>query len=57
MAVLEEKSYFKMLELFFSSTFDWGSYNVSFAETASKKMGTFIRFMKFLSTEVALYHY
>ena len=57
MAVLEEKSYFKMLELFFSSTFDWGSYNVSIAETACKKMGTLIRSMMFLSTEVALYHY
>ena len=55
-SVLEEKSSFKMLELSFSSTLDWGSYNVCIAKTASKKIGTLIRSMEFLSPEVALYH-
>ena len=33
---------------------DWGSYIVSIAKTASKKIGALIRSMKFLSLEVAL---
>ena len=37
-SVLEEKSSFKMLGLTFSSKLDWGSYIVSIAKTASKKM-------------------
>ena len=37
-SVLEEKSSFKMLGLTFSSKLDWGSYIISFAKTASKKM-------------------
>ena len=53
--ILEEKSYFKMLGLTFSSKLDWGSYIVSIAKTASKKIGALIRSMKFLSPEVALY--
>ena len=36
---------------------DWGSYIISIAKTASKKIGALIRFMKFLSPEVALYLY
>ena len=56
-SVLEEKSSFKMLELTFSSKLDWGSYIVSIAKTASKKIGALIRSMKFLSPEVALYLY
>ena len=52
---LEEKSFFKMLELTFSSKLDWGSYITSTAKTASKKIGALVRFMKFLSPEVALY--
>ena len=56
-SVLEEKSSFKMLGLTFSSKLDWGSYIVSIAKTASKKIGTLIRSMKFLSPEVALYLY
>ena len=56
-SVLEEKSYFKMLGLTFSSKLDWGSYIISIAKTASKKIGALIRFMKFLSPEVALYLY
>ena len=47
-SVLEEKSFFKMLGLTFSSKLDWGSYIISIAKTASKK---------FLSPEVALYLY
>ena len=55
-SVLEEKS-FKILGLTFSSKLDWGSYIVSIAKTASKKIEALIRSMKFLSPEVALYLY
>ena len=54
-SLLEEKTSFKMLGLTFSSKLDWGSYIVSIAKTASKKIGALIRSMKFLSPEVALY--
>ena len=37
-SVLEEKSYFKMLGLTFSSKLDWGSYIISIAKTASRKL-------------------
>ena len=50
-------SSFKMLGLNFSSKLDWGSYMISIAKTASKKIGALIRSMKFLSPEVALYLY
>ena len=53
-SVLEEKSSFKMLELNFSSKFDWGCYIISIAKNTSKKIGALIRSMKFLSPEVAL---
>ena len=56
-SVLEEKASFKMLGLTFSSKLDWSSYTVSTAKTASKKIGTLIHSMKFLSPEVALYLY
>ena len=56
-SVLEEKSSFKMLGLTFSSKLDWGSYIISIAKTASKKIGALIRSMKFLSPAVALYLY
>ena len=56
-SVLEEKSSFKMLGLTFSFKLDWGSYIISIAKTASKKIGALIRSMKFLSPEVALYLY
>ena len=56
-SVLEEKTSFKMLGLFFSSKLDWGSYIVSIAKTDSKKIGAFIHSMKFLSPKVALYLY
>ena len=48
-SVLEEKSSFKMLGLTFSSKLDWGSYIISIAKTASKKIGALICSMKFLS--------
>ena len=51
-SILEEKTSFKMLGLTFSSKLDWGSYIVSIAKTASKKVGALIR-----SPEVALYLY
>ena len=54
-SVLEEKSSFKMLGLNFSSKLDWGSYIISIAKTASKKIGTLIRSMKLLSPDVVLY--
>ena len=56
-SVLEGKSSFKMLGLTFSSKLDWGSYIISIAKTASKKIGALIRSMKFLSPEIALYLY
>ena len=56
-SVLEEKLSFKMLGFTFSSKLDWGSYIVSIAKTASRKIGALISSMKFLSPEVALYLY
>ena len=55
-SIFEEKSSFKMLGLT-SSKLDWGSYIISVAKTASKKIGALICSMKFLSPEVALYLY
>ena len=46
-----------MLVLTFFSKLDWGSYIISIAKTASKKIGALICSMKFLSPEVALYLY
>ena len=54
-SILEEKTSFKMLGLIFSSKLDWGSYIVSIAKPASKKIGVLTHSMKFLSPEVALY--
>ena len=56
-SVLEEKTSLKMLGLTLSSKLDWGSYIVSIAKTASKKIGVLICSMKFLSPEFALYLY
>ena len=56
-SVLEEKWLFKMLGLTFSSKLDWGSYIISIAKSASRKIGVLIYSMKFLSHEVALYLY
>ena len=54
-SVLEEKASFTMLGLTFSPKLDWSSDVISLAKTASNKTGAFIRSMKFLSPEVALY--
>ena len=51
-SILEEKSYFKMLQLTFSSKLDWSSYIVSIAKTDPKKIGALIHSIKFLSPEV-----
>ena len=56
-SVLKGKSSFKMLGLTFSSKLDQGSYIISNAKTASKKIGAFIHSMKFFSPEVGLYLY
>ena len=45
------------LGLIFSSKLDWASYIISIAKTSSKKFGAFIRSMKCISLEVALYLY
>ena len=55
-SVFEESS-FQVLGLTVPSKLDWGSYIISIAKTASKKIGALIRSMKFLSPEVALYLY
>ena len=46
-----------MLGLTFCSESDWGSYIISIAKTASKKIGALICYMKFFSPEVALHLY
>ena len=46
-----------MLGLSFSSKLDSGSYIISTAKTASKKIGALIRSKKFFSLEVALHLY
>ena len=53
-SALEEKSYFKMLGLTFSSKLDCGSYIISIANTAWR-IGALIPSMKFISPEGALY--
>ena len=45
--VLKEKSSFKVLGLTLPSKLDWGSYIISFAKTASKKIGSLICYMNF----------
>ena len=54
---LRKRSSFKMLGLTFSSKLGWGSYIISIAKTASKKIGALIHSMKFISPDVALYLY
>ena len=53
-SVFEEK---KLTFKTFSSKLHSGSYSISVAKTASKKIGALIRSMKFLSPEVTLYFY
>ena len=43
-SVLEEKPSFKMLGVTFYSKFDWGSYTIPFAKSASIKIGALIFF-------------
>ena len=52
-SVLKDKLSFKILTLT-SSKLHWGSYIISIAKTASKKIGALIRSMRFFSPEVAL---
>ena len=54
-SVLEGKSYIKSLDLNFSLKFNKGSYIISIADIASKKIGALICSMKFLSNEVGLF--
>ena len=42
-----------MVGLTFSSKLYWGSYIISVAKSASKKIGAFIHYMRFLFPEVA----
>ena len=50
-SVLEEKAYFKMLGLWFSSKLNWGSYIVSIAKNAYKKSFFLLRLF-FISTNL-----
>ena len=52
-SVLEKKSYIKMLGFNYFSKLNKGSYIISVAKTASKKIGALICCMKSLSNEVA----
>ena len=56
-SVLEEKLFFELLGLTFSSKLDWYSYIISITKTASNKIGALIRSITFPSPEVALYPY
>lgn len=47
----------KMLSLFFTSTLDWGSYIISIAKAAYKKIDTLIPSVKFISSEFIFYFY
>ena len=56
-SILEEKTYFKMLRLPFSSRLDWASYIISITKTASRKIGVVTHSMNFVSPEVVQYLY
>ena len=56
-SLLNEKSLFQMLEVSLFSELDWDFQSFSIAKSASKKIRALIHFLKFLSSEVALYHY
>ena len=54
-SVFEEKLSFKILGVTFSSKLDWGTYIISIAKTASKKIGAFsMNFNKVSFFEVAV---
>ena len=55
-SVLEKKSSFNILGFYFSFKLNWGSYIISIAKAASKKIGALILSMKLLP-EFALYLY
>ena len=54
-SVLEGKSCIKSLDFNFSPKLNKGSYIISIADIASKKIGALICSMKFLSNEVGLF--
>ena len=56
-SALEKKSSFMTLGCTFSSLLDWGSYIISIAKTASKKIGAWICPINFLFPEVAVFLY
>ena len=56
-SVTEEKMFLKMIGFSFSSKLDSGSYIISIAKAAFKKIGAMTRSVKFLSLEVALHPY
>ena len=55
--VCELECLVNLQQIEFSSKLDWASYIISIAKTASKKIGTLIHSITFLSPEVALYLY
>ena len=56
-SVLDKKSSFKILGLFFSSELDCGSYITFIAKSASDKIGVLIHSINFFPPEVAFYLY
>ena len=56
-SAVEEKPSLKIPGFSFFSKLDWGSYIISIAKTASKKIGALVHSMKFLFPEVAPYLY
>ena len=56
-AVLEEKSSFCLLGLSFTPKLKWGSYIISIAKAAFKKIGALLCSVEFLSPELVLYLY
>ena len=56
-SIYQKKLSYKMLGLTVSSKLDLGSYINSTAKTTSKKIEALICSVKFLSSEVASYHY
>ena len=53
----KKTSFILKLALIFSAKLDGGSYIISIAKNATKKVGALISSMKFLSPDVALYLY
>ena len=56
-SILDEKLSFQMLGLTFFFKLDCSIYIISIANTISEEIGDLIRYMKFLTSEVALYLY